>query len=183
MAQPSHIAGFLSLNNVLPYSLLCKLWIYYYYLCCGGSETGVWAPLGAYLGASYLPWGPLLLDQVKAPNWWLVARSLVSWWSRGELFQAAKSQTALLLSGKMWEPACALLKICVDNSVLRETPFTGRSGHTPPVSDWTSWIYLKSAPVRMYKLPILLIYLKEKSYFWGCEWTSQRLVSMVDMCL
>lgn len=25
MAQPSHIAGFLSLNNVLPYSLLCTL--------------------------------------------------------------------------------------------------------------------------------------------------------------
>lgn len=55
MAQPSHIAGFLYLNNVLPYSLLRKLWIYYCYLHCGGTKSGTHAYLGAYLGTSHLP--------------------------------------------------------------------------------------------------------------------------------
>lgn len=63
MAQPSHIAGFLYLNDVLPYSLLCQLWIYYYCLHCGGTKSGMRAYLGAYLGAPHLPRGPLLLEQ------------------------------------------------------------------------------------------------------------------------
>lgn len=111
MAQPSHIAGFLSLNNVLPCSLLCILGDLLPLLHCGGTQSGMWA----HLGASHLPRGSLLPEQQKHQTGGTGAVTW-HWWSRWEFSLAADCHTTFLPSGKWWELAGSLPKQCPDSS-------------------------------------------------------------------
>lgn len=143
MAQPSHIAGFLS------------LWI----MCCLIHCSARWGIYYHYLWRHWIRNGctlrsiPPASKAAKAPNWWHWGCHLAlgSWWSRWEFSLAVECHTTFLPSGECWGLAGSLLKQSPDSS-------SPCSGYTPPVADWTLGMYLNSAPACMYKLTGLLIY-------------------------